>query len=108
MQVVSEVVDQVAPADIEHLPDRDEGAEADVGPQAPVEDCGAENPALTEEGDLAGPGHGMGGRGVQAGHRAHHPETVRAYDSHPAAPRVVHDPPFERRAFGPDLLEPCR
>ena len=108
MRVVAEVVDQVAPADVEHRPDRDEGAEADVGPQAPVEDRGAEGPALAEEGDLARPGHGVGDRGVQAGHRAHHPEAVRADDPHPAAPRLVHDPALELLAFGPDLLESGR
>ena len=32
MRVVAEIVDQIAPADIEHLSDRDEGAEADMGP----------------------------------------------------------------------------
>ena len=36
--VVAQVVDQVAPADVEHRADRDERAEADVVPQAPVED----------------------------------------------------------------------
>ena len=109
MQVVAEVVDQVAPADVEHRPDRDEGAEADVGPQAPVEHRGAEGSALTQEGDLARPGHGdVGGRGVQADHRVHHPEAARADDPDPASARLVHDPALELRAFSSSLPEPAR
>ena len=55
VRVVAEVVDQVAPADVEHRADRDEGAEADVSSQAPVEDGGAERAALAEEADVARP-----------------------------------------------------
>src|SRR5271157_4168263 len=86
MRVVAEIVDQIAP----------------------VEDRSAEGPALTEEGDLAWLGHGAGDRGVQAGEWAHYPQAVRADDPNPAAPRLFHDPPFERCAFGPDLLKPGR
>ena len=57
VRVVAEVVDQVAPADVEHRADRDEGAEADVLAQAPVEDGGAQGAALADEGDVARPGH---------------------------------------------------
>ena len=108
MHVVAEVVDQITPADVELRPDRDEGAEADVGPQAPVEHRGAEGPALTEEGDPPRPGHGVGDRGIQAGEWAHHPQAVGADDPHPTAPRVSHDLALEIRADGPDLLEPGR
>ena len=108
IRVVAEVVDQITPADVEHRPDRDEGAEADIGSQAPGKDRGAEGPALTEEGDLARPGHGIGDRGVQAGHRAHHPQTLRADESDPAALRLVHDLAFKLLAVGPDLPESGR
>ena len=55
--VVRQVVDQVAPADVEHRADRDERAEADVDPQAPVEDRRAQRAALAEEPDRPAPGH---------------------------------------------------
>ena len=70
VRVVAEVVDQVAPADVEHRPDRDERAEPDVLAQAPVEDRRAERPALAEEPDAAGPGHLAGERGVEPAVRA--------------------------------------
>ena len=63
---------------------------------------------MTEECDLAWLGHGAGDGGVQASHWAHDPQAVRADDPNPAAPRLFHDLPFERCAFGPELLEPGR
>ena len=43
--VVAEVVDEVAPADVGHGAERDDGAEADTLAQAPVEDGGDERAA---------------------------------------------------------------
>ena len=50
MRVVAEIVDEIAPADIEHRANRDEAAEADVFLEAPVEDGRAERAALADEG----------------------------------------------------------
>ena len=50
--IVAEVVDQVAPADVQHGADGDEGAEADHLPQAPVQDGRAERAALAEKATL--------------------------------------------------------
>ena len=82
--IVAEVVDQVAPADVEHRADGDEGAEADHFLQAPVEDGGAERAALADEADVAGPRHGGGEGGVQARQRAHHAQAVGADEAHVA------------------------
>ena len=46
MRVVVEVVDQISPADVEHRPDRDEGAETNISSQAPGEHRGTKGPAL--------------------------------------------------------------
>ena len=48
-RIVAEVVDQVAPVHVEHRADGDEGAEADVLAQAPVEDRGTQRAALADE-----------------------------------------------------------
>ncbi len=69
VRVVAEVVDQVAPADVEHRADRDERAEADVHLQAPVEDGRAEGAALADEADGARPGDLGGEGGVEAAAR---------------------------------------
>ena len=52
-RVVAEVVDEIAPADVEHRAERDERAEADLLAQAPVEDRGQQRAALAQEGDAA-------------------------------------------------------
>ena len=54
VRVVAEVVDQVAPADVEHRADGDEGAEADLLAQAPVEDGGASAPLWLRKATLPG------------------------------------------------------
>ena len=107
-RVVAEVVDQVAPADVEHRADRDEGAEADVLAQAPVEHGRAERAALAEEGDVAGPRHGAGEGGVEAGQRVHHAEAVRADDAHSGRGALLPGPGAPaRRPPRPISLKPA-
>ena len=93
--IVAEVINQVAPVDIEHRADGDEGAEADVFAQAPVENGGAEGAALADEADGAGLGDGAGEGGIEAGMRHHHAQAVRADEAHLALARLLGDLPLE-------------
>ena len=54
LRIVAQIVDEIAPADVEHRADRDEGAEADVLAQAPVEHRRAQRAALADEADVPG------------------------------------------------------
>ena len=83
VRIVAEVVDEVAPADIEHRADRDERAEADVLSKAPIEDRGAQRAALADEPDATRPRHARREGRIHACVRAHHAEAIRADDPHP-------------------------
>ena len=83
--IAAEVVHQVAPVDVEHGADGDEGAEADILAQAPIEHGGTKCAALADEGDVARPRHGVREGRVQAAHRIHHAQTVRTDQAHLAA-----------------------
>jgi len=104
-RVVAQVVDQVAPVDIQHRADGDEMAEADVFLQAPVQDGGAQRAALADEANATQAGHPGGEGGVQAADGTHHAQAVGADDAHPAAPRDLEDLLLQGRARRPGLLE---
>src|SRR5215831_17740566 len=70
-RVVTEVVDEIAPADVEHRAERDERAEPHALPQAPVEDRRQQRAALTQEGHASRVGHAGREGGVEPGERAH-------------------------------------
>src|SRR5690606_22969039 len=95
LRVVAEVVDQVAPANVQHRADRDKRAEADVFLKAPVENGGTQRATLADEADVAGPGDRAGEGRVQAVQRSHHAQAVRADDAHAAAPGLFHDLPLK-------------
>src|SRR3712207_3877232 len=57
VRVVAEVVDQISPPDIHHRPYGDEGREADVLPEALVEDRRHEGAALAQKPNVSGAGH---------------------------------------------------
>ena len=105
LRVVAQVINQVAPVDIEHGADGDEGAEADVFAQAPVENGGAEGAALAEEADGAGLGDGAGEGGVEAGLRHHDAQAVGADEAHLALARFRDDLPLELDARGAGFFE---
>src|SRR5438552_17871335 len=54
VRIVAQVIDQIAPTYVEHRTGRDEGAEADLLTQAPVENGGTHRAALADEGERAG------------------------------------------------------
>ena len=60
VRVVAEVVDQVAPADVEHRAGGHARGEADVFREAPVEDRREQRAALAQERDVARPRHPAG------------------------------------------------
>ena len=103
--IVVEVVDHVAPPDVQQGPQGDEGAEADVFLKAPVEDGGLQRAALAEEGDLAFAGHRPRERRVQAGEGGHDPEAVRPDDAHPSGASDLEDLPLQPQSFSPTLPE---
>ena len=105
-RVVADVVDQVAEIDVEHRADRDEGAEADLLANTPVEHRGAQRAALADECHVAGAGHDAAERRVQAGDRVHHAEAVRADQAHVAAAGVDQNLTFELDARRAEFLEP--
>jgi hypothetical protein len=65
VRIVSQIIDEVAPVHVQHRADRDEGTEADVLAQAPVEDGGAQRAALADEAHTAAPGDRAGKGRVQ-------------------------------------------
>ena len=83
--IVAEVVDQVAPVHVEHRPDGNERAEAQLIRQAPVENGGAQCAALADEADVAGQSERFGKRCIQTDVRQHHADAVRTDDPHLAA-----------------------
>ena len=105
--IVAQVVDEVAPVDVQHGADGDEGAEADVFLEAPVQDGGTECAALADEAHVAGPRHALGERGVEARERAHDAEAVGADDAHLCAAGDLQDLLFQLGAFFADFLETC-
>ncbi len=64
--VFAEEGEEIAPADVEHGAGGNDGAEADVLGEAPIENGGEERAALAEEGDAAGAGDVVGEGGVEA------------------------------------------
>ncbi len=79
--IVAEVIDEVSPTDIHHRSYGDEGAEADLLLQAPVENGRTESAALADETDTARPRDSVCKGGVEARHGAHDAQTVRPHDA---------------------------
>ena len=103
--IVAEVVDEIAPAHVEHRPNRHEGAEADVGLKAPIEDGRAECAALTDEADMTDSRSLRREGRVQTSRGTHDAQAVGTNDPHGAAARLLEDPLLERGAAGALLFE---
>src|SRR5262245_65356832 len=95
VRIVAEMIDHVAPADVEHGAHGNKGAEADVLLEAPIEDGGEQGATLTDEADVSGPGHGGGERGVEPGARTHDAQAVGPDDAQGAAAHALFDLAFE-------------
>ena len=107
VRIVAEIIDQVAPVDVEHRADGDAGAEADVFAETPVEHGCEQRAALADEAHRAGARHGARKGCVQVRHGAHHAQAIRADETHPAA-RPLGDLPFQLDAGLARLLETGR
>ena len=103
-RIVAEVVDQVAPVHVEHRADGDEGAEADVLAQAPVQHRRAQGSALAEEGDVARPRNAVRKGRVKPLTGIHHAQAVGADHAHLAA-NDLGDLPLQLLAVLAVLLE---
>ena len=108
IRVITEIIDQVAPADIKHRADRDERTESDVRSEAPVEDGRAQGAALADETDRTRPS-GLSGKGrVHAAVRSHHAHAVGPDDSHPPPACLLEQLLLEPSPFRTAFLEAGR
>ncbi len=104
-RIVTQILDQVAPADVEHGAHRYESAEAHHLAPAPVENRGAQSAALADEAQMAGASHGAGERGIELAMRAHQAQAIRPDDAHTAAARLGQDLVLQRRATLADFAK---
>ena len=79
--VGGEHVEHVGDVDIGHVAERDDGGEADLAVDRPVEHGGGERPRLRQEGELAGLRRDVGEAGVEADAGNEHAEAVRPEDA---------------------------
>src|SRR5690606_30978049 len=107
-RVVPEVLDQIAPAHVQHAARGNDAAEADLLALAPVEDRREERPALTDERDVPRASHAARERRVQPPQRVHDAEAVRTDDPHAPAPRLRQHLRLEGGAGRTELLEARR
>ena len=82
MRIGAKIVNEIAPTDIEHRPDRDERAETQGFVNAPIENRSAERAALTDERHTPGVRHVRREGAVEFRARRHHAETVRSDDAY--------------------------
>src|SRR5690606_33539162 len=80
--IVTKVIDQIAPAHIEHGADRNEGAKADVLLQTPIENRGTERTTLADKRYITWSGNRACKGGVQTTSWVHQAQTVGADDAH--------------------------
>ena len=107
--IVAEVVDQIAPADVQHRADGDEGAEADQSRCRLQSSTAVQSaPLWLMNATLPGRAIARGEGGVQAGQRAHHAEAVRTDDAHASPGEPLPGSASRGAALLPDLFESCR
>jgi len=108
VRIIAEVVDQVAPAYVEHGAGGDDRTETDLLAMAPVEDGAQERSTLAEEGDVAGLGWIFGEGGIQANRWIHDSETVGTDQAQGTTLQLLFDLLFEGSAFYTTLFESSR
>src|ERR1019366_10014088 len=106
--LVAQVIDQVAPAYIEHGADRNKGAEAHHFTQAPIQNGGAKRAALADEAYIAGARDGGGEGRIEPRERAHHAQAVGTDDAYVAAARLQQGLALQFESGRTDLLEARR
>ena len=108
MGVGTQVVDEVAPANVDHGTGRNEGAKTEVCPKAPVEDGGAQGTALAQESDITGAGTGASEGRVEPGGGAHQAEAVGADNAQFAFRRLMANGRFQFAPGQADFAETSR
>ena len=105
-RIVSEMIDQIAPANVQHGSGGYKRAEANHLFEAPIKYRRAERSALADECHIARPGDAGGECGVEPRYRNHHSKTVWTDDAQIPAARLFHNLAFEVHALRADLLKP--
>src|ERR1019366_8657394 len=106
--IVSKIIDQITPADIEHRSRRNDRAEPDLFLETPIQDCRQQCAALAEKRDIAGPGNVLRERRIQPHMRIHYPQAIWTDKPHDATAELFLNLKFERRAFRSSFLEARR
>ena len=99
------MINQIAPAHVEHGTERDERTKTDVLLQAPVEDCRAKRAALADETDAPRLRHVRRKRRVKFCAGNHHTQTVRPDDADARLVRLLQNLTFEFDPNRTDFLE---
>src|SRR5579864_2137218 len=108
MGIVAKMIDEIAPADVEHGACGDDGAEADVFTLAPVEDGSLQRAALAQECDAAFLGQRLCEGGIQADGWIHESHTVGSNQSQGSAAQMFFYFFFQFRAVLTLLAEARR
>ena len=105
VRIISKVVEQVAPAYVQHGTRGNNRAEAYFFALAPIEDGRQQCAALAEERDVPGFGRVFGEGGVQPNCWRHDAKTVGADQPHQTALQVLADLLLQGRALRPALAK---
>src|SRR5258708_34403115 len=105
MGVAPQVIDEIAPADVHHRANRDEGTESHLCAQAPIKHGSTQGTALTDEANRAGSGHSTGKGRIEAGRWTHHTQTIVANDAQLPAAGLFQNMLLQLGAWRPGVLE---
>ena len=108
MGIVAQVVDQIAPSNVQHRADGDKSAETHLFSKAPIQNGGAQGAALADEGDIPRTGNGRRERGVEPRYRAHDAEAIWSDQAHARAASLGKDLLLQLRAVRARFAEPRR
>ncbi len=106
--IVAEVINEIAPADIEHRAGRNDRAEAHVLLLAPIENRRLQCAALAEESHAAFFRHGLREGGVEADRGIHESHAVGPDQAQRSALQMLFDFLFQQGAIGPLLAKSGR
>src|ERR1043165_2960191 len=86
MRVVTQIVDQIPPADIEHGTNGNESAEANIFAETPIENGRTQCAALTDETHITRAGHAGSEGCIQSRMGRHYPQAIGTDDAYLSAP----------------------
>ena len=81
LRVATQIINQIAPANVDHRANGDKGAEPNVFTQAPIQHGRAKSTALADETNMARPSHSAGKGGVESGQWAHYTHAIWTNDA---------------------------